>query len=197
MRLILLGPPGAGKGTQATRLAEKHEIPELSTGDMLRAAVRAGTPIGQQAKAVMDAGELVSDEIVVGIIAERIDEPDCRYGFILDGFPRTVAQAQALDRILAEKHMKLDAVIELKVDESALLARIEKRAAEMRAAGQTVRADDNPDSFRIRLAAYKARTAPVSAYYLSAGELKVVDGMRSIEEVAAEIDLMLGACTKL
>ena len=197
MRLILLGPPGAGKGTQAARLAEKHEIPQLSTGDMLRAAVRAGTPIGLQAKAVMDAGELVSDEIVVGIVAERIDEPDCRNGFILDGFPRTVAQARALDRMLAEKHMELDAVIELKVDESALLARIEKRAAEMRAAGQTVRADDNPDSFRIRLEAYKAQTAPVSAYYASVGELKVVDGMRSIEEVAAEIDLMLRARTKL
>jgi adenylate kinase len=197
MRLILLGPPGAGKGTQATRLAEKHEIPQLSTGDMLRAAVRAGTPVGLQAKAVMDAGKLVSDEIVVGIVADRIEQPDCRNGFILDGFPRTVAQARALTRMLAEKHMELDAVIELKVDESALLARIEKRVAEMRAAGQAVRADDNPDSLRIRLEAYKAQTAPVSAYYASVGELKVVDGMRSIDEVAADIDRVLCAHTKL
>ncbi len=197
MRLVLLGPPGAGKGTQATRLAEKHEIPQLSTGDMLRAAVRAGTPIGRQTKAAMDAGELVSDEIVVGIVAERIAEPDCRNGFILDGFPRTVAQARALDRMLTEKRMELDAVIELKVDESVLLARIEKRAAEMRAAGQTVRADDNPESLRIRLEAYKAQTAPVSDYYSRVGELEVDDGMRSIEEVAAEIDLMLRARAKL
>lgn len=191
MRLILLGPPGAGKGTQATRLAEKYVIPQLSTGDMLRAAVVAETPIGRQAKSVIDAGELVSDAIVVGIVAERIVKPDCRNGFILDGFPRTVAQARALDRLLADKHMELDAVIELKVDESALLARIEKRAAEMRATGQAVRADDNPDSFRIRLEAYKAQTAPVSAYYAGVGELRAVDGMRSIEEVAAEIDLLL------
>jgi adenylate kinase len=197
MRLILLGPPGAGKGTQATRLAEMHEIPQLSTGEMLRAAVRAGTPVGLQAKAVMDAGELVSDEIVVGIVADRIEQPDCRNGFILDGFPRTVAQARALTRMLAEKHMELDAVIELKVDESALLARIEKRVAEMRAAGQAVRADDNPDSLRIRLEAYKAQTAPVSAYYAGVGELKVVDGMRSIDEVAADIDRVLCAHTKL
>jgi adenylate kinase len=197
MRLILLGPPGAGKGTQAARLAEKHEIPQLSTGDMLRAAVKAGTPVGLLAKAVMDAGGLVSDEIVVGIVADRIEQPDCRNGFILDGFPRTVAQARALDRMLAEKHMELDAVIELKVDESALLARIEKRVAEMLAAGQTVRADDNPDSLRIRLEAYKEQTAPVSAYYASVGELKGVDGMRSIDQVAVDIDQMLSAHTKL
>ncbi len=196
MRLILLGPPGAGKGTQATRLVEKHKIPQLSTGDMLRAANEAGTPIGLQAKAVMDKGGLVSDEIVVGIVAERIVEPDCRNGFILDGFPRTVAQARALDHMLAEKHMELDAVIELRVDEGALLARIERRAAETRAAGQAVRADDNPDAFRIRLEAYRAQTAPVSEYYSSVGELQVVDGMRSIEEVAAEIDRMLRTRTK-
>jgi adenylate kinase len=196
MRLILLGPPGAGKGTQAIRLVEKHKIPQLSTGEMLRAAAKAGTPIGLQAKAAMDTGELVSDAIVVGIVAERIEQADCRNGFILDGFPRTVAQARALDRMLAEKHMELDAVIELKVDEGALLARIEKRAAAMRAAGQPVRADDNPDSFRIRLEAYRAQTAPVSAYYASVGELKTVDGMRSIEEVAAEIDRLLCVSTK-
>ena len=196
MRLILLGPPGAGKGTQATRLVAKHGIPQLSTGDMLRAAVKAETPVGLQAKSVMEAGQLVSDEIVVGIVAERIDEPDCSNGFILDGFPRTVAQARALDQMLAQKHMELDAVVELKVDEGALLARIERRATEMRAAGQTVRADDNPDSFRIRLEAYKAQTAPVSAYFTSVGELKTVDGMRSIEEVAAEIDRLLCVSAK-
>jgi adenylate kinase len=197
MRLILLGPPGAGKGTQAARLAERHQIPQLSTGDMLRAAVKAETPIGLQAKAVMDAGELVSDEIVVGIVADRIQQPDCHNGFILDGFPRTVAQARALDQMLAEKHMELDAVIELKVDESALLARIEKRVAEMRAAGQAVRADDNEESLRIRLETYKAQTAPVSAYYESVGELEVIDGMRPIEEIAADIDRMLRTHTKL
>ena len=130
MRLILLGPPGAGKGTQAARLTEKFKIPQLSTGDMLRAAVKAGTPVGLQAKAVMDAGGLVSDEIVCGIISDRIEEADASNGFILDGFPRSVAQAKALDELLAKKSMNLDAIVELKVDENALLARIEKRAAE-------------------------------------------------------------------
>ena len=192
MKLILLGPPGAGKGTQAARLVEKFSIPQLSTGDMLRAAVKAGTPVGLKAKAVMDAGGLVSDEIVVGIISDRIEEPDARNGFILDGFPRTVAQAQALDALLAKKDMRLDAIIELKVDENALLARIEKRAAETVAAGGTVRADDNPEAFKVRLTAYREQTAPVSAYYASRGVLKTVDGMAPIDAVTRAIDEILG-----
>jgi adenylate kinase len=192
MRLILLGPPGAGKGTQAARLVEKYGIPQLSTGDMLRAAVKHGTPVGLQAKAVMDAGGLVSDEIVVGIISDRIEEADAKNGFILDGFPRTVAQAQALDELLAKKHMELDAIIELKVDENALMSRIENRARETVAAGGTVRADDNPDAFKVRLDAYRAQTAPVSAYYASKGTLKTVDGMASIDAVTKAIDGILG-----
>ena len=192
MKLILLGPPGAGKGTQAARLVEKFAIPQLSTGDMLRAAVKAGSPVGLRAKAVMDAGGLVSDEIVVGIISDRIEEPDAKNGFILDGFPRTVAQAQALDALLAKKDMRLDAIVELKVDENALLARIEKRAAETVAAGGTVRADDNPEAFKVRLTAYREQTAPVSAYYASRGVLKTVDGMAPIEAVTKELDAILG-----
>jgi adenylate kinase len=192
VKLILLGPPGAGKGTQASRLMQKHGIPQLSTGDMLRAAVKAGTPIGLQAKAVMESGGLVSDEIVVGIISDRMEEPDASNGFILDGFPRTVAQAKALDEMLAKKGLKLDGIVELKVDENALMARIEKRAAEMLAAGETVRADDNPDAFNKRLVAYRELTAPVSAYYASKGTLTQVDGMASIEDVAKAIDAALG-----
>jgi len=191
MRLILLGPPGAGKGTQATRLVELYGIPQLSTGDMLRAAVKAGTPVGLKAKMVMDAGGLVSDEIVVGIVADRIEEDDARNGFILDGFPRTVAQAEALDRMLDGKGMKLDAVIEFKVDESALLGRIEKPAADTVAAGGAVRADDNPDVFKTRLDAYRKQTAPLAEYYRRTGDLRTVDGMASIDEVAAQIDATL------
>jgi len=193
MRLILLGPPGAGKGTQSTRLVEKFGIPQLSTGDMLRAAVKAGTPVGLKAKAVMDAGGLVSDDIVVGIINDRIEEADAKKGFILDGFPRTVAQAKALDVMLAEKKLKLDAVVELKVDEKALLARIENRARETVAAGGTVRADDNPEAFKVRLDQYREQTAPVSAYYANKGQLKMVDGMAPIDAVTKALDAALGA----
>jgi adenylate kinase len=191
MRLILLGPPGAGKGTQSARLEQKYGIPQLSTGDMLRAAVKAGTPIGLQAKAVMESGGLVSDDIVIGIISDRVEEPDTAKGFILDGFPRTVAQAQALAALLKEKRKELHAVIELLVDDGILLARIENRAKETVAAGGTVRADDNPESFRKRLAQYHEQTAPVSDYYKSVGELRTVDGMAQIDEVTRQLDAIV------
>ncbi|MDR1827852.1 MAG: adenylate kinase [Methylobacteriaceae bacterium] len=185
MRIILLGPPGAGKGTQSMRISEKYSIPQLSTGDMLRTAVAAMTPIGLRAKTIMEKGELVPDEVVVGIIAERIEEKDAKEGFILDGFPRTVAQAEALDAMLSEKGLKLDAVVELAVDEEALLARILNRRAEMEARGEAPRADDNEEVFRKRMAQYRAATAPVSGYYAESGRLKTVDGMKSIDEVTA------------
>ena len=188
MRLILLGPPGAGKCTQAQRLIAKHGIVQLSTGDMLRAAVAAGTPVGLRAKSTMDRGELVPDEVVVAIIAERIGQPDAKRGFVLDGFPRTVPQAQELDRLLAERGLKLDAVLELKVDEGILLQRIEKRVAEMTARGEKVRADDNPEVLKGRLAAYRAQTAPVAGYYAERDMLKSVDGMAAIDEVTAAVD---------
>ena len=191
MRLILFGPPGAGKGTQAQYLIAKHGIIQLSTGDMLRAAVAAGTPVGLRAKSIMDRGELVPDEVVVAIIADRIDQPDAKRGFVLDGFPRTVPQAQALDHLLAERGLKLDAVIELKVDEGILLRRIEKRVADMTARGENVRADDNPDVLKGRLSAYRAQTVPLAGYYAGKGILKTVDGMASINEVTAEIARLL------
>ncbi|MDX3930048.1 MAG: adenylate kinase [Shinella sp.] len=187
MRLIFLGPPGAGKGTQAKLLTEKHGIPQLSTGDMLRAAVAAETEVGKRAKAVMDAGQLVSDDIVNEIVSDRIGEPDCARGFILDGYPRTVPQAEALDRILAGKGLRLDAVIELKVDEDALVKRMENRVAETIAAGGKVRSDDNPDAFKRRLAEYREKTAPLSSYYAGTGKLKTVDGMASVDKVTSEI----------
>ncbi len=193
MKLILLGPPGAGKGTQAVRLVEKHGIPQLSTGDMLRAAVHAGTPVGVKAKAVMDSGGLVSDDIVVGIVADRIEEPDAHNGFILDGFPRTVAQATALDKMLAQKGLRLDVVIEFMVDESILLSRIEKRVTETVASGGKVRPDDNAEAFKIRLEAYRTQTAPLSDYYRKTGLLRPIDAMKSIEEVSREIDDLLEA----
>jgi adenylate kinase len=187
MRLILLGPPGAGKGTQAQKLVDLYGIVQLSTGDMLRAAVAAGTEIGKKAKAVMDAGQLVSDEIVIGIVSDRIDEPDAKNGFVLDGFPRTVAQAKALDTLLAAKKLKLDAVIEFKVDEEKLVDRIVRRAEEAKAAGQPVRKDDNPEVFRKRLEEFRALTAALTPFYAKSGLLKPVDGMAPIDEVAGAI----------
>jgi adenylate kinase len=188
MRLILLGPPGAGKGTQAQILVERHGIPQLSTGDMLRAAVKAQTEVGKRAKAVMDAGELVSDAIVNAIVAERIDQPDCAKGFILDGYPRTLAQADAVQEMLASRGLKLDAVIELVVDDKALVGRIVKRARDAEAAGQPVRKDDNPEIFEERLREYYKKTAPLTGYYHAKGMLVGVDGMAPVEQVTAAID---------
>ncbi|MBZ9847891.1 adenylate kinase [Mesorhizobium sp. CA14] len=196
MRLILLGPPGAGKGTQAQRLVEEYGIPQLSTGDMLRAAVQAGTEVGKRAKAVMDAGELVSDAIVNAIVAERIDQSDCAKGFILDGYPRTLVQADAVEAMLAERGIALDTVIELVVDDKALVGRIVKRAEDAKAAGQPVRKDDNPEVFEERLREYYKKTAPLTGYYYAKGKLKTVDGMASIDAVTAEIGKVLAAAAK-
>lgn len=191
MRLILLGPPGAGKGTQAQRLVEKHGIPQLSTGDMLRAAVANGTEVGKRAKAVMDAGELVSDDIVNAIVAERIDQADCANGFILDGYPRTLAQADAVETMLGKRDLNLDVAIELVVDDKALVGRIVKRAEDARAAGQPVRKDDNPEVFDERLREYYKKTAPLIGYYYAKGLLKGVDGMADIDAVTSQIDALL------
>ena len=188
MNIILFGPPGAGKGTQARRLVTKLGIAQLSTGDMLRAAAAAGTALGLKAQRVMNGGGLVADEMVVQIVAESIQEPECAAGFILDGFPRTMGQAEALDALLAETGITIDVVIELVVDEEALLARIENRARETIAAGGEVRKDDNPAALRQRLVAYRQLTAPLSAYYAKSGRLQTVDGMAPIEEVAMQID---------
>jgi adenylate kinase len=193
MRLILLGPPGAGKGTQAQRLVHKHHIIQLSTGEMLRAAVAAGTPIGLQAKDIMASGALVPDEVVIGIISDRLDQPDMKNGFILDGFPRTVPQAAALDELLKKKHIKLDAVIELRVNESALLNRVETRVAEMRARGEEVRIDDTPEVLSKRLASYRTLTEPLIHYYSERRKLLTVDGMMTIEHVTREINRILAA----
>jgi len=193
MRLILLGPPGAGKGTQAQRLIHKYGIVQLSTGEMLRAAVAAGTPIGLQAKDIMASGALVPDEIVIGIISDRLDQPDMRNGFILDGFPRTVPQAEALDELLKKKHIKLDAVVELRVNESALLNRVETRVAEMLARGEEVRIDDTPEVLSKRLASYRSLTAPLIHYYSERRKLLTVDGMMTIEHVTREINRILSA----
>ena len=191
MRLILLGPPGAGKGTQAQHLVAKYGIVQLSTGDMLRAAVKAGTPVGLQAQEIMARGALCPDDLVIRIVAQRIEEPDARKGFILDGFPRTVPQAAALDRMLAERDLSLDAVIELRVDEAALLKRIESRIAQTLARGETLRDDDDPQVLHRRLAAYRDQTAPLVAYYKLQGVLRTVDGMAPIPEVTAAVDAEL------
>jgi adenylate kinase len=193
MRLILLGPPGSGKGTQAQRLVHKHGIVQLSTGEMLRAAVAARTPVGIEAQTVMAGGGLVPDEIVVGIISDRIDQPDAARGFILDGFPRTVPQAEALDELLKKKHIKLDAVVELRVNESALLQRVETRVAELRARGEEVRIDDTPEVLTKRLASYRSQTEPLIHYYSERRKLLTVDGMMTIEHVTREINRILAA----
>ncbi len=193
MRLILLGPPGAGKGTQAQRLVQKYRIVQLSTGEMLRAAVAAQTPVGLQAKDIMASGSLVPDEIVIGIISDRLDQPDMKNGFILDGFPRTVPQAAALDELLKKKHIRLDAVIELRVNESALLSRVETRVAEMRARGEEVRIDDTPEVLSKRLASYRSMTEPLIHYYSERRKLATVDGMMTIEQVTREINRILAA----
>jgi adenylate kinase len=191
MRVILLGPPGAGKGTQAQRLVERHGIPQLSTGEMLRSAVAARTPVGLKAKAVMDAGELVSDAIVNAIVAERIDQQDCARGFVLDGYPRTLAQADALRDMLAERGSRLDVVIELAVDDKALVGRVLKRAEQTKAAGQPVRKDDNAEVFEERLREYYKKTAPLIGYYYAERKLKTIDGMADIDSVTAQIEAIL------
>jgi len=196
MRIILLGPPGSGKGTQAQLLVQRYGIVQLSTGEMLRAAVAAGTPVGLKAKEIMASGGLVPDDIVVGIISDRIDQPDARHGFILDGFPRTVPQAEALDELLKHKHMKLDAVIELRVNESALLSRVETRVAQMRERGEEVRVDDTPEVLTKRLASYRSQTEPLIHYYSERRKLSTIDGMMAIDEVTRAIHrqlLALGA----
>ncbi len=191
MRLILLGPPGAGKGTQSARLAASFGIPQLSTGEMLRAAVAERTPLGAEAQAIMSEGKLVSDAIVVELIGDRVQQPDAVRGFILDGFPRTVAQAEALSTLLRQRGMALDAVLNLHVDEAALVRRMEQRVAQTLAAGGQVREDDNTEAFAKRLATYREKTAPVAEYYRSIGELHAVDGMAGIDDVSASIDTLL------
>src|ERR1700748_2294787 len=193
MRLILLGPPGAGKGTQAQRLIHRYGLVQLSTGEMLRAAVAAQTPVGLKAKDIMASGGLVPDEMVIGILFDRICQPDAAKGFILDGFPRTVPQAAALDELLKKKHIKLDAVIELRVNESALLQRVETRVAEMRARGEEVRIDDTPEVLTKRLASYRSLTEPLIHYYSERRKLLTVDGMMTIEHVTREINRILTA----
>jgi adenylate kinase len=191
INLILLGPPGAGKGTQAKRLEEKYGLKQLSTGDMLRAEMAAGSPLGLKVKAIVDSGSLVTDEIMIEMIANRIEQPDCKNGVIFDGFPRTVAQAEALDKMLDEKGRPLSAVIELKVDEEALVKRLNNRIAETRARGEAVRGDDNEETLRKRLQVFREQTAPIIPYYDSRDMLQSVDGMAAIEVVEAELAKIL------
>ncbi|MGB1473284.1 MAG: adenylate kinase [Candidatus Puniceispirillaceae bacterium] len=189
MNIILFGPPGAGKGTQAELLVQSRGMVQLSTGDMLRSAIEAGTELGLQAKEIMDAGKLVSDDIMIGMIAERMEADDCKNGVILDGFPRTVAQAQALDAMFADKGISLDSVIEIRVDENALFARIEKRSAETGGA----RSDDNAEVLAARLKVYHDNTAPVLPYYEDKGQLVTIDGMQPVEEVNKQIEACLNS----
>ena len=193
MRLVLLGPPGAGKGTQAMRIAARFAIPQLSTGDMLREAVASGAVLGARVKDIMERGELVPDDVVIAVIADRMDHSDAANGFVLDGFPRTVPQAEALDRELANRGIGLDAVLELEVDEDVLLVRVKGRADEAVNQGRPVRRDDNPEVFKTRLKAYRAQTAPVAEYYRSQGLLNVVDGLRPIDVVTDELAAVLAA----
>ena len=194
MRLVLLGPPGAGKGTQATRLVGHLGIPQLSTGDMLREAVAARSPAGLRAAEIMSRGELVPDDVVIAVVSNRIDHPDASPGFILDGFPGTLPQAAALDRELAYRNANLDVVLELKVDEDALLKRIRGRAEEAEMRGESVRNDDNPDAFKTRFDVYRRQTAPVSEYYRSRGLLKTVDGLQPVDVVTANMMNALASC---
>lgn len=191
INLILLGPPGAGKGTQAKRLEEKYGLKQLSTGDMLRAEMAAGSPLGLKVKTIVDSGSLVTDEIMIEMIANRIEQPDCKNGVIFDGFPRTVAQAEALDEMLDEKGRPLAAVIELKVDEEALVKRLNNRIAETKARGEAVRGDDNEETLRKRLQVFREQTAPIIPYYNDKGMLQSVDGMAAIEVVEAELAKIL------
>ncbi len=190
MNIILLGPPGAGKGTQAKRIEAEHGLVQLSTGDMLRAAGASGSELGLKAKKIMDAGDLMSDELMVQMISERIDQPDCAKGFILDGFPRTTAQAQALDQMLSEKGLKMDAVIELRVEDSVLVDRIQTRINQ---SAEGARSDDNVETLKKRLVVYHAQTEPILPYYRNKGVLSTVDGMADIEEVARQIKGLLEA----
>ena len=189
MNLVLFGPPGAGKGTQSKILTTERGLPQLSTGDMLRAAIAARTPLGLSSKALMDNGELVPDETVIGIIAERFDQPDCKNGAVFDGFPRTIPQAQALDKMLAERGHKIDLVLELKVDDAMLMSRVQARIK----AGGVLRSDDTPETLAHRLEVYYKNTAPLIDYYRQQGKLKAVDGMAPVETVTAQIAAVLDA----
>jgi adenylate kinase len=189
MDLILFGPPGAGKGTQAKVLQDERGLVQFSSGDMLRAAAAAGTELGRKSKAIMDRGDLVPDDLVIGIIAERLEKPDCAKGVIFDGFPRTVAQAKALDAMLAGRGRKIDAVIELKVDDEAMVGRMESRVRENPGAA---RADDTPETLRKRLAVYRQNTAPLLDFYRGQGKLVTVDGMAPIADVSAAVRRVVG-----
>lgn len=191
MNIILLGPPGAGKGTQAKKLEDKYGLKQLSTGDMLRAEIAAGTDLGVQAKQIIDRGDLVSDDIIIGMISSRTEQDDCQNGVIFDGFPRTVAQAEALESMLSDKGQRIDAVIELKVDEEALVGRLENRIAEMKAASQEVRSDDNAETLRHRLATFREQTAPIIPFFADKDMLRTVDGMQAIDAVEAAIDAVI------